>query len=171
MTFKLTFNKPATRQFIDGLECSGLEIKIENNCVQFKPVTELTPDAIEISIRGRGGFEAFVSGSKETELLSAFQNEHGPYFTLRRQGEWMIASPYNKNGEPPKFEPHVRLWSKDIPVVDKKEKEIAEEPTSHYARIRWAYAVLASHPAGPGRPSLKVLRARQIKQEFEAASA
>ena len=171
MTFKLTFNKPATRQFIDGVECVGLEIRIEKNCIQFKPVSDLNQNAVEISMRGRGGFEAIISGSEEDTLLSAFQNENGPYYTLRRQGEWMVASPYNKAGEPPKFEPHVRVWSKDSTIIEKKEKEIAEEPTSHYARVRWAFAVLASHPVGPGRPSLKVLRARQIKEEFEAESA
>ncbi len=171
MTFKLTFNKPASRQFIDGIECTGLEIKIENDCVQFKPVADLGPDAVKFSMRERGGFEVIVSGSNENELLAAFKNDDGPYFMLRRMGEWMVASPYNKLGEPPKFEPHIRVWSKDIVIQDRKEKEIADEPETHYARVRWAYAIIASQTKGPGRPSRKLLRARQIRDEFEAEAS
>jgi len=170
MTFKLTFNKPATRQFIDGIECGGLEIKIVDGCVQFRPVVNLGSESVELSMRDRGGFEITISGSEENELLAAFKNSSGPYFTLRRQGEWMVTAPYNKADEPPKFEPHLRVWSKDVLVQTKKEKEIIGEPEGHDARVRWAYAILASHAKGPGRPSSKFLRAKQIvKEEFETA--
>lgn len=170
MTFKITFNKPATRQFIDGVECGGLEVRIVDGCVQFRPVVDLGSESVELSMRDRGGFEITISGSAENELLAAFKNDAGPYFTLRRQGEWMVTAPYNKDGEPPKFEPHLRLWSKEVVVKNKKQKEVFGEPDNHDARLRWAYAILASHSKGPGRPSSKLLRAKQIiKEEFETA--
>ena len=168
MTFKITFNKPAFRQFIDGNEFKGLQIKLtKNGVVMFRPTEELSFDAVEFTARKRGGFEAFISGTNEEELLSAFQHDFGPYHMLNRKGNWIAATPFQKAGEPPKFEPSLRVLTRDEIHSVKKEQPISDEPEAYYDKLKWAYIVLANQKKGPGRPPHKIARAMQIRADFE----
>ena len=182
MTFKLTFNKPAVRQFIDGEESRALRVKLDGGHVMFMPSTTLDDDTAKLTPRTRGGFEASIEGHRADELLQALENPAGPFFVLRRVNkDWLIAEPYEGDDAPPKFEPHVRVWSPNHarvaePVVEtkkikRKKAKVAPkiEQPSAMERVRWAYELL-SEPSKPGRPNREVAEAKQIRTQFETAA-
>jgi len=182
MNFKLTFNRPAVRQFIEGGEGRGLKIKIENGTVMFSPSP--TPDGEDVASlapRTRGGYESIVEGTSANEVLKHLKNPAGPFFTLRRVGkDWVAAEPYKGKDAPPKFEPHVRVWHSSQPkqsvkataapkraATPKTQVTHTPEPVDIAERVRWAYAKLGEDRR-PGRPSREIAEARQIKESFEA---
>lgn len=183
MPFKLTFNKPAVRQFIQGEEAGGLRIKIQDGVVMFMPVTDTTKaDSAKLSPRTRGGYEAIVDGSEADNVLKHLKNRAGPFFILRRVSkDWVVAEPYNGRKDPPKFEPHVRVWSPALkadkavnkPTTKRAAPAVAKvtTPTSmsaldQIASINWAYEKLAE-PPHPGRPDKETIEARAIRDSFE----
>jgi hypothetical protein len=181
MNFKLTFNRPAVRQFIEGGEGRGLKIKIENGTVMFMPSNVDGDDTASLNPRTRGGYESIVEGSGADEVLKHLNNPSGPFFVLRRVGkDWVAAEPYHGKDAPPKFEPHVRVWHSSQPkhVTKKtsapkratpKAQVVAAEPMDIADRVRWAYTKLGEERR-PGRPSREFMEARQIKDSFEAVA-
>lgn len=113
--FKITFNKPAFKMFFAGEDAKGIEIKVEDRTVMFKPVIKLD-DRLGVSTiteRPRGGAETFIEGSQEARLFSLLMNPLGnPYFLLRRAaGGWMEAIPHTgPKHAPERWEPHIRIW-------------------------------------------------------------
>ena len=187
--FKLTFNKPAVRQFLEG-DDKGLRIRVDNGVVMFKTskAADLA-DAAPLDQRTRGGFEATVEGESAASILENLNNPAGPFFVLkRREGGWVAAEPYKGDDAPPKFEPHVRVWTArektaDKPVKKKAKsgrrvKSMASAPisgpdTPYLDSVRSAYAKL-SEAARPGRPSNEEkqgrMEARDIVASFEATA-
>ncbi len=181
MTFHLTFNKPAVKHFIESDDDhSGLRIKIEHGQVMFMPAKE-GKDTASLSPRTRGGYKAVIEGEDADKILSHLKNPHGPFFVLKRASkDWIAAIPYTKPGAPPKFEPHVRLWTEDgeeevtrETKPTKKSKKVATKPTvattkheDPIERIRWAFRKV-EEPKKPGRPSNELQEAKNIVNEFE----
>jgi hypothetical protein len=183
-TFKLTFNKPAVRQFIEGEETGGLRIKLDNGVVQFMPSTTSGPDTTPLTQRTRGGYEAIIEGDSADSVLEALHNPNGPFFVLKRVSkDWVAAEPYNGKDAPPKFEPHVRVWAPGLPKAVAKIKKpratkavartndpiIVQQPSDPMDRVHWAYEML-SEAARPGRPSKELVEARAIRASFEDAA-
>lgn len=188
--FKLTFNKPAVRQFLEG-DDKGLRIRAENGVVMFRTSKLATDeDATALDQRTRGGFEATVEGERASEILASLKNPAGPFFVLKRKTDgWVAAEPYKGSDAPPKFEPHVRVWnSREKVVVEKaapKKRTKSERRTKSSAAplsssdapyldtVRAAYARL-SEVARPGRPSNEErqsrMEAREIVSSFETTA-
>lgn len=186
--FKLTFNKPAVRQFLEG-DDKGLRMRVDNGVVMFKTskAANLT-DAAPLEQRTRGGFEAVVEGESAASILASLQNPAGPFFVLkRREGGWVAAEPYGGADAPPKFEPHVRVWTAREKTAEKPVKKkaktgrrvkstaapISGPDTPYLESVRAAYAKLAES-ARPGRPSNEErqgrMEARDIVANFEATA-
>lgn len=180
--FKLTFNRPAVRQFIEGNDTHGLRIRTtDDGKVQFLPATSSEDDSAPLAPRTRGGYESFVEGKREQEILDHLKNPFGgPFFVLKRVSDgWVQAEPYEGRDAPPKFEPHVRVWHAAMPKAEgkvaspvraKTKPKIAAEatPIDIAERVRWAYDRLSGERR-PGRPSREMTEAREIRQSFEAA--
>jgi hypothetical protein len=180
--FKLTFNRPAVRQFIEGNDNYGLRIRTtDDGKVQFLPSTSAEEDTANLSPRTRGGYESIVEGTGADEILKLLKNPHGPFFVLKRVSDgWVQAEPYTGRDAPPKFEPHVRVWHANQPKSGKaaparikasKPKATATTtaaPIDIAERVRWAYEKLGGEKR-PGRPSREVNEAREIKRSFEQA--
>lgn len=189
--FKFTFNKPAVRQFLEG-DDKGLRIRVEDGMVMFKTAkTADGADAVHLEQRTRGGFEATIEGQGATDILSSLQNPAGPFYVLKRRGDgWVAAHPYGGDDAPPKFEPHVRVWTaREKTAVEaksvkkktgKKTKAAKTAPaplagpgTPYLESVRAAYDKL-SEAARPGRPSNEAtqqrMEAREIVANFEATA-
>ena len=170
-TFKMTFNKPAASQFIEGYEAKGLEIKVDNEKVMFRPTRDHDGEnAAILSKRMRGGYETTIEGTNANSLLICLQNPSGPFFTLQRNAkhpEWAECIPYHGEDAPPKFTPHVRIWNLD--KEDVPPTKIVTPPVNDFERVKWAYEKL-KEPARAGRPSNEVIEARHIKAAFENAT-
>jgi hypothetical protein len=183
MSFKITFNKPAGRQFIQGEESGGLRIKIQDGTVMFMPVpNDNLPDTAKLIPRTRGGFETFIDGSEADAVLETLHNEAGPFFIIKRVSkDWVAAEPYSGKDAPPKFEPHIRVWTPKSKSTDAKQaktkvkkatsvtvNETAQQPSAfeQIIDINWAYQKL-SEPPHPGRPDKETIKARAIRDSFE----
>lgn len=185
--FKLTFNKPAVRQFLEG-DDKGLRIRTENGVVMFKTAkTATADDATPLDKRTRGGFEAIVEGDLAADILTNLQNPHGPFFVLKRRNGWVAAEPYDGVEAPPKFEPHVRVWvAKETTATPAPKKTKARAPqkvaknykvaspdTPYLDTVRAAYTKL-SEVARPGRPTNEErqarLEARELVSSFEVVA-
>ena len=177
-TLKLTFNKPAVRQFIDE-GSKGLRIKVENGVVMFKPAsTRDGADVARLDARTRGGYEALVEGTGVEALAKTLSNPDGPFYVLRKTSKGFVtAQPWPHAEAPPKFEPHVRVW-KSVTAPKKKTAAPAapraansggDSTDAYLNRVRWAYGKLGE-PTRPGRPSKELVEARHIKEAFEHAA-
>jgi hypothetical protein len=187
-TFKLTFNKPAVRQFISkkehetrGTMAKGLDIHQVGGIAMFR---QGDPDDCSVVMlpRTRGGYEAIIEGTQSATLLAALENGDGPFFTLERDPDnkdWVAAKPWPSTEAPPKFEPHVRLWVHDgshtyvSPLRSKKTKpkapkaKVKAAPTIPYIdQVRMAYRKL-NEPRGPGRPGNDHKQAKAVVAKFE----
>ena len=179
MTFHLTFNKPAVKHFIESdEEHTGLRICIKDGHVMFQPVVGDHDDAAVLEPRTRGGFKAVIEGENADDILKHLNNPNGPFFILHRHSkEWIEAIPYAGGGAPPKFEPHLRVWSDHIPKTTSKNKQsvptrsgVTLQPVTLHEdpmeRIRWAFKKI-KEPRGPGRPSNEYQDAKAIAAAFE----
>lgn len=166
MTFRLTFNKPMISLNFGGEQEAAVRIKIEDGIVSFLPVMDASsPDALPISVRTRGGGEAYVEGNKATELRAALTNEVSPFFTLQRQeGGWLVAVPWMRDVPPPKPVPHVRGWTptegaealtKDVDFNN----EALDGFVSLVQNARQTMAMFAEEKR-PGRPPKEIVEAR-----------
>lgn len=169
MQFKLTFNKPAFKMFFEGEDSKGLAIRVvDDGQVQFRPVaTDEGPDTATISMRGRGGIEASIEGSASDTIMKHLKNPHGyPYFMLNRAPKgWIKATPFDGPGEPPRFQPQVRVWLKDsirpLPlhlIHDVKQMDVA----NFVQELRTAKATIEDYSVKKkvGRPPAEVTEAR-----------
>jgi hypothetical protein len=194
VTIKLTFNKPAFRHFIEeGQEIAGgggakaLRIKIENGIAMFQIANKPGDDTVSIAPRTRGGYEATITGSNTEALLQAMENADGPFFTIKRiDKDWVGAYAHPDADAPPKFQPHVRLWSHERPATKAKttkrasaavrSRRAAAPPSTlptdmpFADRVLWAYRKL-NGAKKPGRPGGDILEARKIVERFETGAA
>lgn len=187
--FKLTFNKPAVRQFLEG-DDKGLRIRVDNGVVMFKTSKSVVADAAPLEQRTRGGIEAIVEGESAASVLENLNNPAGPFYVLkRRENGWVAAEPYGGADAPPKFEPHVRVWTAREKTAEKPVKKKAKVgrrvkvsaaptieqgvDTPYLDKVRSAYGKL-SEAARPGRPSNEErqgrMEARDIVASFEATA-
>lgn len=166
MTFRLTFNKPMISLNFGGEQEAAVRVKIEDGIAYFLPVMDASgPDALPISVRTRGGGEAYVEGNKEMELRAALTNDVSPFFTLQRQeGGWLVAVPWLRDVPPPKPVPHVRGWTptegaealtKDVEF----NHEALEGFVSLVQNARQMVAAFAEEKR-PGRPPKEIVEAR-----------
>lgn len=181
MSYKLTFNRPAVRQFIEGAEHQGLRIRVNDGMVQFMPSETIDSGTANLEPRTRGGFESVIEGNEADNILKSLRNPHGPFFILKRvDKDWVQAEPWTGKGDPPKFEPHVRVWHASQPKPKAKSpaaskrttstvKVIADQPVDIAERVRWAYSRVGEDRR-PGRPSREYMEARAVVQSFETAA-
>lgn len=178
--FRITFNKPAVKLMGDN-DVQNLKVRLEGGIVFFRPVRGREQDTIEVSGRTRGGGEAVVEGRFAEDLFRALTNRHGPFFTLRSENGWFVATPYPSHAAPSKFAPHLRVWvpkaaathATAVPELypmsladSLKSARLAlqRDPES----IRHAKALIDRYNADrkPGRPSREVMEAKTILAEF-----
>lgn len=166
MTFRLTFNKPMIALNFGGEQEAAVRVKIEDGIVYFLPVMDSSsPDALPISVRTRGGGEAYVEGTKADELRAALTNEVSPFFTLQRQeGGWMVAVPWLRDVPPPKPVPHVRAWSptEGAEALTKNADYDADALEGFVALVQDARKMVAefAEESRPGRPPKEIVKAR-----------
>jgi len=169
---KLTFNKPATTAFFEGMDACAIQVEVTGETVMFKPVNQETGEkVVRITQRMRGGTEALVEGSLVAALAAALPKPHDKtYFMLSRVSGWIVATPYvGTKQEPPRFEPHVRVWSKGEVKPTSAALITAVQHMSQgqlFTAIRDAEYLTAwydSHKK-PGRPPRDVSQARELLQ-------
>lgn len=170
-SFKITFNKPAYRTFFEGEDMAGLKINVEKNSVFFRPVNTVTgDDVVPIAERTRGGVEVTIEGTMADTLLKLLRpRADNPFFLLRRAGKnWMEAVEYTgKSYEPPKYEPHARVWHKDARGAVRVAEPISFAQVME--DVRAAKALVDSHDAdrrSGGRPPREVNEARAVLALF-----
>lgn len=176
MTFRLTFNKPTIARNFEGEKVVAVRVKIENGIAMFLPATEQSSkDVLPITVRERGGGEAFVEGTKADELRAALTNPAGPFFTLhRREGGWMAAVPWPRDTAPPKPEPHLRTWQPDgRAAAQAKMPEVNADTLAGFlnmvAESRELVRDFESNKR-PGRPPLEIVEARANLALFDRLS-
>ena len=166
MTFRLTFNKPMIALNFGGEQEAAVRVKIEDGIAYFLPVMDASAaDALPISVRVRGGGEAYVEGNRADELRAALTNDVSPFFTLQRQeGGWLVAVPWLRDVPPPKPVPHVRGW---VPTEGNealtKDVEFNNEALNGFISLvqnaRQMVATFAEEKR-PGRPPKEIVEAR-----------
>ena len=168
---KLTFNKPATKAFFEGIDACGIQVEFVDGSVMFKPVNqEAGEKVVRITQRSRGGTEALVEGSLAADLYAVRPDPHQPYFVLSRVSGWIVAAPYvGTKQEPPRFEPHVRVWIKGEVKPPSDALIAAVQNMSQgqlFAAIREAEYLVARYDAQtkPGRPPREISQARELLQ-------
>lgn len=169
-SFKITFNKPAFRAFFEGESVAGLRIRIEKDAVFFRPAETVSgSDVVPVTERTRGGIEAHIEGSMAETLLKLLNPKQGnPFFLLRRSKAWIEAFEYTgKSYEPPKFEPHARVWVKDARELINRVPETMDL-SRFMNEVREAKSLVDSHDPERrgGRPSREVLEARALLRSF-----
>jgi hypothetical protein len=181
---RITFNKPATEQFFRAEEAEGVRVQIDNGKVQFLPVSgsdTQADDVLPVVPRSRGGAEAKIEGSMADALATAMRNEHGVFFVLERlKGGWLAPRPHPNAEPPPKFVPHIRIWSGvdeevEAPKVQRHATEAAPNPEIVVAleKVRGARDLIDRYSGErrPGRPPREVLEARATLAAFEGVAA
>lgn len=169
-SFKITFNKPAFRTFFQGDGVTGIRVRIIDNRVLFRPV--LTPtgeDIVPIAERTRGGVEITINGDQADHVLRLLQPKiETPFYLLRRtEKNWIEVVKYTGKGhEPPKYEPHARIWLKDM----RCEAPCAEAADFdfHMNEVRKAKNIVDKYveERRTGRPPREVIEAKMLLNTF-----
>jgi len=184
--FRLTFNKPSGRAFLEGM--GGVRVAIEPRSVRLLPVPKVRPhpDAIAFAIgeRGdRGGYEAVVQGNRSADLLRVLQRlstPRQPFFLLRKAPDgWLSLEHFAQDRNPPKFEPHMRFWpaKEDETPRQRRARETKENPAAvieknpalaYSSHILAAHRVLRSYHNSRriGRPPRDVIEAQAVMEDF-----
>lgn len=177
--FKLTFNKPAQRQFFDGPDVVGLRIKMDAAGVYFRGVNSVRgPDTVKLVERTRGGHEVTIEGSMAQDLLDALMSEATaarPFFILSRSNQkgWVECTYHNAEAAPQKFSPHMRVWAPqervERPVVEDLDAELVAGLGVFSNKIYEAHRLVTEHVEDRkiGRPPRDVRVARAIMGAFE----
>jgi hypothetical protein len=172
VSFKLTVNRPATQAFwVEGM--TGMIVRMNDIGVAFQPSAEIDPtkDFVPGKDRPRGGLEFMVAGRKGADLLKALEDMSAPsrpYFRLRRLADgWLIPEHYDFDGDPPRTEPHLRLWlpHRDVSLP----APLPEHSALAYADVvRHASEVVAAWQRArrPGRMPRDVEDARAVLDDF-----
>lgn len=175
MQFKLSFNKPAYEMFFAGEAAAGVQIRVTpEGAVHFHPSPDQEgEDVVPIQDRSRGGIEAVVDGPLTELILKHMRNPHGnPFFMISRvPGGWMEAKPYDGVGDPPRFKPQLRVWTRSEPnpnEVFAKEGSSPDMP-SFMDEIRAAKAAIEEYAQlkKVGRPPVEISVARRKIRAFE----
>jgi hypothetical protein len=172
--FAITLNKPAHHSFFQEERARGMRVKITpNKTVQFQPVQDTKDDdIIPLDYRSRGGLGGTIEGSMAEELHKYLTNPHGnPFFTIKRVRDgWYALKP--ASGQPSRFTPHLRIWSKD--------NTVSARPLDHsriLEEVREAKAIIHDHESQrnskatkAGRPPREVTDARAKLQAVAEAA-
>lgn len=169
-SFKITFNKPAFRTFFQGDGVAGIRVRIVDERVLFRPV--LTPtgeDIVPVAERTRGGVEITINGDQANHVLRLLQPKiENPFYLLRRtEKNWIEVIKYNGKGhEPPKYEPHARIWLKDM-RCDAPCSEVVDFDF-HMNEVRKAKGIVDKYTEErrTGRPPREVIEAKMLLNAF-----
>jgi len=188
-SFRLTFNLPAENYFFEGEDITGMQIKIENDVIFFRPVrtedqgSPSFDDGLigEVSLipRPRGGKEAVIEGDQSDELMRVLCKDASlkfPFFIVKRargeQSGWITIEHFGEPDSPPKFTPHMRVWFPrnriengfKAPLND----DIKEVLGDFVDTVRGAREVIAHYESDRriGRPPREVLESRIILDNF-----
>lgn len=179
MQFKLSFNKPAYEMFFAGEAAAGVRIRITpEGAVHFHPAEEAEgDDIVPIQDRSRGGIEAVVDGTLTDLIVKHMRNPHGnPFFMISRvPGGWMEAKPYDGAGDPPRFKPQLRVWTRSEPNPNevfantKEGGQSGSDGPSFMEDIRAAKAAIDEYSRlkKVGRPPVEISLARRKIRAFE----
>lgn len=187
---KITFNKPAVRQFFEIEGARGVRLRVEGDDVLFQTVKDLRQkDALKLEERTRGGFEVTLAEGNAEAVLATLRagKPRTPFYLFRRNDDgWYRLVPYVPNRKtndmaPPKFDPHLRVWTKepfvvpDIPEVVAPSAPtvapVAPPPNPTLDEIREAFDLLHRSASGPSAvPSQDVMRAREMVAAFETTA-
>ena len=171
---RLTINQVAARKLFEG--AGRALIAVTEGQVRFKPLfddgtSEEVPDSgvVQLEPRARGGAElAFVGNAAEwlSPLITGVlrPTSDRPYYLFKKNdGGWWRVEPFGGDGEPPRSEPHLRVWRVARPTVD-----LGRMDDSYPDAIRQAARLLREAGRRVGRPSREVVAAQQLMAEFEA---
>jgi|HigsolmetaAR203D_1030402.scaffolds.fasta_scaffold03800_3 hypothetical protein len=142
---KLSFNKPTYNSFFEGHEASGVQIRIRNGVVGFRPASDSqlsNEDVVPLFFNRRGGFHIFIGDGYDSDAIAeALENPYGPYFRLHRADNgWIEATPFagydptygaaSQSGEPNRWMPYMRVWNlgRVATRFQKPRKENAADP-------------------------------------------
>jgi hypothetical protein len=174
VSFTLTVNRPASQAFwADGM--TGMVIRHDNKTVAFRPSgqNQSAKEWVPGKARPRGGMEFVVDGSSASDLLKTLEDMSAParpYFRLRRLADgWLIPEHYNQDGDPPRTEPHLRLWlpHREVPLPT----PLPQHSALGYADVIRHASELVSAWQGArraGRMPRDVEEARAILDDFVA---
>lgn len=169
-SFKITFNKPAYRTFFEGEDMAGMRIRIDKDTVFFRPVVSVTgDDVVPVSERTRGGVEVVIEGTMADTLLRLLRpRADNPFFLLRRAAKnWIEAVEYTgKSYEPPKYEPHARVWSKETRGAARATEPVRFEQVMDDVRAAKAMVDRYDADRRGGRPPREVNEARALLHLF-----
>ena len=157
MVFRLTLN-PAAAALLDRdvSAVRGIRIQMVENEVYIKPsFAAIGMDVAPVSMRARGGLEAYIEGSAEAALVSILSRPGTPFFSLAlNEKGWLALSPWHGE-EPPRNRPLIRVW-------------FAKAPTGHsvisdYEELR---KIVGSYNR-VGRPPREIAEAKAKLREFD----
>jgi hypothetical protein len=183
LSFKLTFNLPAKNKYFDEDQMLGIAISFKDGVPQFRaalPNADPEGDIFTVQARPRGGYQTFVTGELAASLY-AYLTEKAtvarPFFVMKKMdGGWATVQHFDRDGAPPKFEPHMRLWFEkersELGVRPPINDEIAEQLGAFATMMRAARDVVALYDAERriGRPPAEVMESRQVLDAFAALS-
>ena len=186
--FKITFNKPAVKMFFAGEDAVGVQYKVEDGKILFKPVHKIQGrerDVFPVSEKRRGGAEAFIEGSNAGTLLNLLTNPfENDYFILkRRSGGWMEAEPYVHPDEKPKdekvaperWEAHIRVWKRGMEAFARAAAPVTKPviPTTlpptvqaHEALVQIENRLAGISELSPGRAFVRLNEAMEWINRF-----
>lgn len=194
--FKLTFNLPAQKRYFDDENATKIRVLIKDS-LRFQPCMVDDADTVSITPRARGGFEIMIGGPEADNVLQVLTNlltsppdgetvrHYRPFFLLAKQADGsLLASHYDNDGAPPKFDPHMRYWAggaspamSSFSTTDSAKIATADHETPSGAmmlngltnQIHQAFATLKDHQHNRtfGRPPRRVQEAKNLLQDVE----
>lgn len=170
---RVTLNKAATDTF--GRDAPWLLLRAHGGALELKlsaaRTDATTPDVVlDLRQRPRGGAEAIIEPtSAPTEGLTAVlgvlpQRQERPYALLSSIANgWLVAEPFLADGDPPRAEPHLRMWWKHSPTLPS-----APTDDPYVRRVRAASLLVREASRKAGKSSNEVIAARGVMREFES---